>query len=91
MAARIKKLLHDPETRAKIRTSQLVNRLQNHVLGKSQLDPSQVSAGLGLLKKIMPDLAAIEHSGEVTQTYIVSPELPNEEWEAEFVTRTLDS
>jgi hypothetical protein len=39
----------------------------------------------------MPDLAAIEHSGEVKQTYIVSPELPNDEWEAEFVRPTLDS
>jgi hypothetical protein len=39
----------------------------------------------------MPDLAAIEHSGEVKQTYIVSPELPNDEWEKEFVTRPLDS
>ena len=64
MAARIRKLLHDPETRAKIKASQLINRLQNHVLGKSQLDPSQVSAGLGLLKKIIPDLAAIQHSGQ---------------------------
>jgi hypothetical protein len=91
MAARIKKLIHDHEARSKIQSSQLVNRLQKHVLGASVLDSSQVSAALGLLRKIIPDLAAIEHSGEVTQTYIVSPELPNEEWEAEFVTRTLDS
>jgi hypothetical protein len=64
MAARTRKLLHDPETRAKIKGGQLIERLQNHVLGKSQLDPSQVSAGLGLLKKIIPDLAAVQHSGE---------------------------
>jgi hypothetical protein len=63
------------------------------VLGKSQLDPSQVSAGLGLLRKIIPDLAAIEHSGEVKQTFAVSPELPTmEEWEKEFgAPKQLDS
>ena len=26
--------------------------------------PTQVSAGLGLLKKALPDLAAIQHSGD---------------------------
>jgi hypothetical protein len=92
MAARTKKLIHDHEARAKIQSSQLVNRLQKHVLGASVLDPSQVSAALGLLRKIIPDLAAIEHSGEVKQTYIVSPELPTtEEWEAEFGAKHLDS
>ncbi len=27
------------------------------------MQPSQVTAGLGLLKKVVPDLAAIEHTG----------------------------
>ena len=91
MAARIRKIRHDDETRAKIKTSQLVNRLTDHVLGKVEMTATQVTAALGLLKKALPDLAAIEHSGEVKQAYIVSPELPNEEWEAEFVKPTLDS
>ena len=93
MAARIRKIRHDDETRTKIKTSQLVNRLTDHVLGKVEMTASQVTAALGLLKKALPDLAAIEHSGEVKQTFAVSPELPTmEEWEAEFGTpRTLDS
>jgi hypothetical protein len=82
---------HDERTRAKIQTSQILNRLQAFVNSKVELQPHQVTAALGLLRKTMPDLAAIEHSGEVTQTYIVSPELPNEEWEAEYVTKHLDS
>jgi hypothetical protein len=76
---------HDARTRAKIQTSQLLNRLQAFVNSKVELSPAQVTAALGLLRKTMPDLAAIEHSGEVKQVFAVSPELPTmEEWEAEF-------
>lgn len=42
--------------RQKIRASQLINALQNHVLGKTEMTASQVTAGLGLLKKCIPDL-----------------------------------
>jgi hypothetical protein len=54
---------------------------------------TQIAAAICLLKKVMPDLAAIEHSGEVKQTFAVSPELPTmEEWEAEFgAPKQLDS
>lgn len=57
MAARKNKIRHDEETRAKIKTSQLINRLQDHVDGKVDMRPSQVSAGLGLLRKTLPDLS----------------------------------
>jgi hypothetical protein len=63
MAARTRKLRCDEETRARIKTSQIVNRLTDHVLGKIQMTSSQVSAALGLLKKTLPDLAAVEHTG----------------------------
>ncbi len=56
MAARIRKIRHDDETRAKIKTSQLINRLENHVLNDLDLKPTQVTAALGLLKKTLPDL-----------------------------------
>ena len=79
------------EHRTKIKMSLLLNHLGDHAAGKREMSATQVQAAQILLRKVMPDLAAIEHSGEVTQTFIVSPELPNEEWEAEFVTRTLDS
>ena len=57
------------------------------------MSPTQVNAANILLRKVMPDLAAIEHSGEVKQVFAVSPELPTlEEWEAEFGTpKQLDS
>lgn len=57
MAARINKIRHDDETRAKIKTSQLINRLEGHVLGEFDMKPTQVQAALGLLKKTIPDLS----------------------------------
>lgn len=63
MAARTRKIRHDENTKAKIKASQLVNSLQAHVLGTKEMKPSQVTAGLGLLKKVMPDLANVAHTG----------------------------
>lgn len=60
MAARIRKVRHDDETRAKIQTSQLINRLSDHVFGKVVLDSSQVRAIEVLLRKTLPDLSAID-------------------------------
>ena len=76
---------HDERTRARIQTTQLIKRLQEFIFSKVELQPAQVTAALGLLRKTIPDLAAIEHSGEVKQVFAVSPELPTmAEWEAEF-------
>lgn len=68
MAAR-KKLNHDTRTREKIRTSQLINRLTNHVLGKVDLSTSQVTAALGLMRKTLPDLAATHNTDEQGKTF----------------------
>jgi hypothetical protein len=62
MAAR-KRLYHPDEVRAKIKTSQLVNRLNSYVNGEIEMAPHQVTAALGLLKKTMADLSAVTHSG----------------------------
>jgi hypothetical protein len=65
MAARTRKIRHDEETRAKIQSSQIVNRLMDHINGNVELSATQVSSALGLLRKTLPDLAAVEHSGEI--------------------------
>ena len=59
-------LIHD-EHRQKIETTKLANRLTKHALGEVEMEPSQVTAALGLLKKTLPDLAAqqIEVSGGI--------------------------
>jgi hypothetical protein len=69
MAAR--KTRFDPSyIREKIQTQQLIRRLTEHVNGEVKLEASQVTAALGLLKKVIPDLSATEHSGEVKRVYV---------------------
>jgi hypothetical protein len=42
----------------------LVKRLTDHAVGKVEMSPTQVKAVEVLLKKSLPDLAAIELSGK---------------------------
>jgi hypothetical protein len=67
MAARTRKVRHDDETRKKIQTSQLINRLTDHAFGKVELDNSQVRSIEILLKKSLPDLAQMTHMGDADQ------------------------
>lgn len=64
MAARKLRPKHTDEIRNKIRASQLVNRLENHVFGEVEMNSTQVTAALGLLKKCVPDIQAVTHSGD---------------------------
>lgn len=62
MAARLRKM-HQEDVRTKIRASLLVNKLEDHVLKGTEMSATQVSAAMGLLKKVVPDLAAVQHTG----------------------------
>ena len=81
MAARIKKIRHDEETRAKIQTSQLINRLTDHVLGNVEMKPTQVTAALGLLKKSIPDLSSADNTTEVVHRFVAR--VPNKATDSE--------
>lgn len=63
MAAR-SRLEQTQATREKIRTTQLVKRLQDHVDGEVELSATQIKAAEILIKKTLPDLKAVEHTGE---------------------------
>lgn len=64
MAAR-KQLWHPDEVKKRIQASQLINRLMQHALSDEPImDNSQVNAAIRLLNKVLPDLKAIEHSGD---------------------------
>jgi hypothetical protein len=63
MAARIHKVQLTDAWREKIRTSMLINRLQNHVAGRIEMSPTQLRAAEVLLKKRLPDLTSTELSG----------------------------
>lgn len=53
-----------PEHRAKIANSNILNALIEHVEGRREMTSTQVTAGIALLKKVMPDLQHTEHTGE---------------------------
>ena len=65
--------------REKIKTSMLLNRLQDNALGTIELTSSQIKSIEILLRKTIPDLKAIEYSGvdgapiqqDVTVRYVV--------------------
>lgn len=69
MAARLNRR-HQEMVREKIRASQLINALENHVLGRRKMSSTQVTAALGLLRKIVPDMAMVEHTGEVEHQHV---------------------
>jgi hypothetical protein len=52
------------EHRDKIRNSNILSALLDHVLGGREMTSTQVTAGLGLLKKALPDLQAVTVSGD---------------------------
>lgn len=81
-------LVHSELVRGRIRTSALVNFLTKYALGqyKREVAPARVAAALGLLKKTIPDIQSIEHSGEVQHTvHTVSSEpLTEDAWQATY-------
>jgi len=68
VAARTVKIRHDEETRAKIQTSQLINRLHDHIFGKDgqavEVSTTQMKAIEVLLRKTLPDLTSTELTGD---------------------------
>jgi len=63
MAARKYMINHDAKTREKIKTSQLLNRLNGHVFDGIELSQTQLKAIEILLKKTLPDLTSIAMTG----------------------------
>ncbi len=84
MAAR--KTIWTPDVvRARIKTSQLVNRLQDHVYGKVELSATQVRAAEILLARALPTLTQTDLTvdGQLG-TYDVSDKpLTAEQWAAQ--------
>lgn len=81
MAARNIKIRHDEETRAKIKTSQLLNRLQDHAFDKCDMSATQIRAAEICLRKTIPDLTATELTGEIVHRFAQVPGvMPKEQW-----------
>lgn len=67
--------------RIKIQNSNILNALIEHVDGKRDMSSTQVSAGIALLKKVLPDLSTVTHQGDeenpintVTRIELVAPD-----------------
>lgn len=60
----------EDEQREKIRASGVCNRLIDFVKGEIKLEKSQVTAALGLLRKIIPDLSQSDNKTEVLHKYV---------------------
>lgn len=58
------------EHRLKIQNSNILSVLLDHVEGKREMSATQVSAGLGLLRKVMPDLSSAEIKSESVVRYV---------------------
>jgi len=54
---------HKQRSIEKIKNGQVLERLLKHVNGELDLSATQVTVGIALLKKYLPDTKAIEHSG----------------------------
>jgi hypothetical protein len=56
----------DDSHRVKIQNSNILNALVEHVEGRREMSSTQVSAGIALLKKVMPDLASVDVNANVS-------------------------
>lgn len=66
MAARKSVVRLSESWRERISSGALVDRLQKHAQGQIEMTSTQIKAAEILLRKCIPDLAAIQHSGEVS-------------------------
>lgn len=51
------------EHRVKIQNSNILNALIEHALGEREMSSTQVQTGLGLLRKVLPDLTSATIEG----------------------------
>lgn len=58
------------EHRGKIQNSNILKALIEHIEGRREMSATQVTAGLGLLRKVLPDLSAVENTGEIKHVYV---------------------
>jgi hypothetical protein len=66
-----KKIRHDENTRAKIQAAHIIRRFQDCLDGKVELTPTQVTCGKTLLAKILPDLQAMQVSGDAENPLVI--------------------
>ena len=86
MAATKRNRTGEDEVRQKIRTTQLLNRLQNNGLGKlkNPLSFGEIRSIEILLNKVIPNLTSVDQKGGVTINHIMrlpAPQSDLNEWQ----------
>ena len=77
---------HPEQVRARIRATELINRLQSHIFDGLELSLSQVRAIDILLAKCVPNLTSTTVTADITHRYVAElpPMLTREEWERKY-------
>lgn len=63
MAARLDRV-HSQRVRERIKTTLLLERVQDHAFGELEMTPSQLQAAFALLDRTVPKLSQIQHVGD---------------------------
>ena len=50
----------------------MVDALKDHALGIKEMSATQVTAALGLVRKVLPDKTETAHSGESTVNHVIT-------------------
>lgn len=61
------------KSRAMIKSSNVLKQLICHANGDLKLEPSQVTAGIALMRKVLPDLTSSEVTAEVVHRFAQVP------------------
>ena len=75
MAARKNRITQHENAREKIKVGLLLKRLADHAVDKVEMSASQVRAAEILLKKTIPDLKQIEHTGDPDNPVVIDHSL----------------
>ncbi len=59
----VKQFRMSDQHRIKIQNSQILKCLIQHSEGTREMSQTQVTAGIALLKKVLPDLQTVKHEG----------------------------
>lgn len=84
---RTSRMAMSDDHRLKIKNSNILNVLIEHVQGTREMSATQVSAGIALLRKVLPDLSSVEQSGEVQVSYVArmpAPPADMNEWQQRY-------
>lgn len=77
--------------RNRIQAEAIIQRLNDFVLGNVEMPAPAVTAAIGLLRKVMPDLSQAENKTEVTHRYVarVPEKAPTAEaWQQQHAPQT---